>query len=161
MVESLHLFTTFPKLCQSFLSFFIFACSICAWFVPSLKLKIYVQHLVCWCCCMNHGYLGRAKLSGEGVGEMESGILINGDHPTPLPPISMPENWVTPAKQYRLYHLITSLAWAAASSLGGGELQSGGSSDRYCSGAMFHPKFISLAQVVPGPIQPWQCIKVA
>ena len=24
---------------------------------------------------------------------------------------------------------------------------------------MFHPKFISLAQVVPGPIQPWQCIK--
>ena len=24
-----------------------------------------------------------------------------------------------------------------------------------------HPKFISLAQVVPGPIQPWQCIKVA
>ena len=25
----------------------------------------------------------------------------------------------------------------------------------------FHPKFISLAQVVPGPIQPWQCIKVA
>ena len=25
----------------------------------------------------------------------------------------------------------------------------------------FHPKFISLAQVVPGPIQPCQCIKVA
>ena len=24
----------------------------------------------------------------------------------------------------------------------------------YCTGTMFHPKFISLAQVVPGPIQP-------
>ena len=35
-----------------------------------------------------------------------------------------------------------------------GGLQSRRSSDRYCSGAMFHPKFISLAQVVPGPIQP-------
>ena len=40
-----------------------------------------------------------------------------------------------------------------------GGLQCGGSSDRYCIGAMFHPKFISLAQVVPGPIQPWQCKK--
>ena len=28
-----------------------------------------------------------------------------------------------------------------------------GSSDRYCTGVMFHPKLVSLAQVVPGPIQ--------
>ena len=67
---------------------------------------------------------------------------------------------------FRLYFFIVAqIAWVASSIWIAGVLQSRRLSDRYCSGAMFHSKFISLAQVVPGPIQPWQlsckCMKVA
>ena len=95
----------------------------------------------CYCfVCMKHLQGGKSCLAGCSIAK----YLLHCSLMMPPEILNTPLCWVVKAIRLVIYAY---LLWIIG-------LQSRGSSDRYCSGALFHPNFISLVQVVSGPIQP-------